>query len=83
MNAVEFTDIVIQSEQTELQAVAKPVAARHSAPRRLCDARVAYALLAVIALLCAWLAFAINNSLDQINAQLEGAPTAVAYPPTK
>jgi hypothetical protein len=48
--------------------------------RRQCDARLAYALLAVVLLLTAWFAIAINNSLDEINAQLERTPVTIAFP---
>jgi hypothetical protein len=55
-------------------------AARQSAPGRLCDARLRYALLGGIALLSAWLAISINNSIDEVNAELEMIRANIARP---
>jgi hypothetical protein len=71
MNAVEFTNIVRRAEDVESPPIEELNGPRQPAPGTPCDARRRYAMIAGIVLLSAWLAFAINNSISDLNAQLE------------
>jgi hypothetical protein len=77
MNAATVTNVISREEPFESPVIEEAAVPRPRAPGRPCDARLAYALLAGSLLLTAWLAFALHNSLDEINAELEGPSTSI------
>lgn len=91
VRGAEYVETPAIEESPELQqpAPGKPVAAACAAGgavdvrRWQCDARVAYGLLAVVTLLSAWMIFTLNQTIDEINANLDGLPAIVACSPSK
>ena len=82
MNAVEFTNVVRRAEHVESPYIAKCDGPQPALGIR-CNARLRYTLLASIALLTAWLVFAIFSSIGEINSQLDGIRTTILLPRSK
>lgn len=81
MNAMEFTTVARRTEDVESTSITEPGVARQPAPGTARNARLRYALLAGIALLSAWLAFTIRDSINEIDAQVEMIRTSIVSSP--
>jgi hypothetical protein len=69
MNAVELTEV--QTNDIEPSSTKGLDTTQRSAPGILNDARLRYALIAVVAVLAVWLTLTVRRSLREIDAQVE------------
>jgi len=71
MKTAEFTSVARRSEDVESTSIEEFDASPPPAPVKPGNARLRYALLIGIALSAAWLAFTINSSINEIDAEVQ------------
>jgi cell division protein FtsL len=76
MNTVEINNIAVKAEDIEPMAFERATQQSATAPpqpvpKSKLEAGVRYAMLAVIALSLGWLGFYVQNSINQINSEIQ------------
>ena len=71
MNTAEFPSVVRRSEEVESRSIEEFDTSPQPAPVKPGNARLRYLLLIGIALSAAWLAFTINSSINEIDAEVQ------------
>jgi hypothetical protein len=76
MNTLETNKITLQAEEIEPMASESArqqsaIAPPHPVPKSKREARLRYAMLAVIVLSLGWLGFYVQNSINQINSEIQ------------